>query len=219
MLSKFFTYLTLIILSPVLIIVNIYRLIFSDKINKNNQSKKRFVQFTTNGFNVLDYQFKTLQQIRWKQVVNVKWESALDDKIHFNLTHGKSLILNKRSTGYWFGIIRNIPEGYISYDYDASNKLFNTLETCEFCGYIALGSYSCYNCQHVPFHKYNNSNNISKEEYIEQCVSKLSLSVLDPLSKTADSASQKPFLDCGFEMDPSITQPPFNLVKEKKITQ
>ncbi len=219
MLAKILGILFLILLSPLILIRNIYQLMFKDKVRKKAQSKKRFVEFTTNGFNVLNYKHEIVKQITWKQVVNIKWESELDQKIYFNLTQGESLVLDRHFTGYWYGILRHIPEGYISFDYDASNKIFKNLETCEFCGYIAVGSYKCRHCNHLPWHLYSNKDKVTKSDYIQKKMDKMRFRVIDPESKASDLKLNTPKLDCGFEKDPNVSTPPLSTILKNNSLQ
>lgn len=217
--AKILGILFLILISPYILVKTIYLLIFNDKARKKKQSKKRFIQFKTNGFNVLNHKYEIVKQITWKQVVNIKYNCVYDSKMRFNLVQGESLILEKSHTGFWYGILRHIPDGYISYNYQTSKELFESLYTCEFCGYIAVESYKCLHCDHIPWNKHHNKENINKKDYIQKYINEMSIKVLNPESKASDLKLNTPKLDCGFEKDPNVSTPPLSTILKNNSLQ
>ena len=118
------------------------------KYNKISKSRKTIKTVTELGFDIefgektISYQWKNIETISLKIKENSLQEITLFIKFH----NGIKLSLDENCPVFYF-LLKNIPKGYPTMDYDFIKEFFNNLTTCPFCGLIAFEDFSwCLHC-------------------------------------------------------------------------
>jgi len=84
------------------------------------------------------------QRFYWKEFDDAKFKNNFTE-IHFKVT-GKSLVLNNTSSNFG-DVLKNLPAGFKSLDYQYITSYLNEFKTCEVCGYISIKDDECLSCE------------------------------------------------------------------------
>ena len=115
----------------------------------------------------------------WIDVKSVKLSVNFADEtigkmsLSFGFSDGKRKIKVDNSFRNFYYLLRNIPKGYDTMDYDFVENLFKDLKTCSFCGLIAYHNGECLDCYRTSnlsekyLKKHPNIEEIIKKEQLE----------------------------------------------------
>jgi hypothetical protein len=133
------------------------------KFNEEFIKNYRFIEIVDDGFFIKNIENKIFSDIKW---YNVKDATYSESEIVIYQNQEEILIPNKYDNWYW--LLREIPEGYVKFDYKSVRSFFEQLQGCEICGLIAVNNGECLSCANEVWNSELANDYKSKEDYIRE---------------------------------------------------
>ncbi len=128
-------------------------------------AKFRFIEIGENGFLIKDKSNVVERTVFWNDVID---SSYSPDQLTFQLTDGQNIVIPQSYYDNWHALLREIPQGYKSFDYTAVNRFFANLKGCAVCGLIAVSNDNeCLACGYDVWNTEMQTEYNSKEAYIK----------------------------------------------------
>ena len=94
-------------------------------------SKLRAIEMSDKGFVIVGFSEVKEVEIKWSSVNDVIYEK---EKVTIKMNGQREMIIPRDFHINWYGLIRKVPKGYPSYDYNLVELFFANLTGCEICG-------------------------------------------------------------------------------------
>jgi len=129
-------------------------------------AKFRFIDILENGFQIKDKSNVIERTLIWTEVVDSTYSP---EQLTFQLTDGKTIVIPQVYYENWHALLKEIPQGYKSFDYNAVNQYFASLKGCAICGLMAVGEENeCLACGYDVWNPELESELGSQEDYLKQ---------------------------------------------------
>ncbi len=137
------------------------------KFMNDYQSRLRYIEITADGFVIKNIEHKIEDDIKWTSVKNVDYNQK---RLLLTIEgEEEEMGIPMQFHENWHQLIRMIPKGYTSCDYDSIKSFFDKLEGCDVCGLIAVEEDGeCMACGNQKWNTEIEKDFDSKEAYVKQ---------------------------------------------------
>jgi len=129
-------------------------------------AKFRFIDIVENGFQIKDKSNVVERTIFWNEVIDSTYSP---EQLTFQLADGKTIVIPQVYYENWHALLREIPGGYKSFDYNAVNLYFSSLKGCAICGLVAVDEENeCLACGYDVWNSELATEFDSEQSYLKQ---------------------------------------------------
>ena len=137
------------------------------KFMNDYQARLRYIVLTNNGFLIKDIEHKIEDDIKWSSVKDVDYN---EKRILLTIEgEEEEMVIPMQFHENWHQLIREIPKGFTTCDYNSIKSFFDNLQGCEVCGLIAVEEDGeCMACGNQKWNTEIEKDFESKEAYVKQ---------------------------------------------------